>query len=136
MIRYVLATVFCLLCGPLMAQDGVFRDYEHLRSTLDPLMKSRQIADVVKQFGGSDEMTPEQLRSLGERMRTYYKKDFDEVALVKRAELANGWRQELLAYWTGYSYVYVYMLLHQRDDEIVSVHFKFNSDFNEVYALM
>lgn len=136
MIRSVLAAVFCLICGPLMAQDGVFRDYEHLRGTLDPLMKSRQIADVLRTFGGSDEMTPEQLGALGERVRTYYKKDFEEVALVKRAEMANGWRQELLAYWTGYSYVYVYMLLHQRQDEIVSVHFKFNSDFDEINSSM
>lgn len=132
MIKRFLAVIFCVLSTGALAQDGVFQDYKQLRSVLDPLMKSRQISSVLRQFGGSDEMTPEELAALDERMQTYYKQDFKEVALIKRVDMIKGWRQELLAYWVGYKYVYVYMLLHQRDGEIVSINFKFNSDFDEI----
>lgn len=134
--RYVLAVLACLMTGPVWAEDGVFRSYQDLREQLDPLMKSRQIAEVLTLFGGADEMTPQELQALEERVQTYFKRDFEEVALIKQAEHLNGWRQELLAYWVGTEYIYVYILMHQRDDAFLSVNFKFNSDFDEVNAAM
>ena len=134
--RYVLAFLAFLIAGPVWADGGVFRSYQDLRSQLDPLMKSRQIAKVMILFGGADEMTSQELEALDERAKTYFKRDFEEVALIKRAEHLNGWRQELIAYWVETEYVYVYILMHQRDDAFVSVNFKFNSDFDEVNADM
>ena len=134
--RYVLAVLACLMTGPVWAEDGVFRSYQDLREQLDPLMKSRQIAEVLTLFGGADEMTPQELQTLEERVQTYFKRDFEEVALIKQAEHLNGWRQELLAYWVGTEYIYVYILMHQREDAFLSVNFKFNSDFDEVNAAM
>ncbi len=122
------------LISPVMASaaDGVFKDYSSLRAQLDSLMKAREVDQLLILFGGSDEMTPQQLSALKGRVQQIYRRDFENVQVIRRQELANGWRQELISYFTGLDYIYVYMLLHDRGDALVSINFKFNSDFDEM----
>ena len=76
MIRFILALVITVLSSTAHAEDGAFANYADLRGQLDPLVKSRQMASVLTLFGGSDEMTPEELKRLDERVQSLYKRDF------------------------------------------------------------
>jgi hypothetical protein len=126
--------LFLGLAQGVAAQDGVFRNYEELRSDLDQYMKSRDIKSVMLRFGGADEMTIQQLDNLQGRVRQIFPQDFTEVELVRRNEMENGWSQELISYRRGISYIFAYLVLHQLDDAIVSVNFQFNTDFNDLNA--
>ncbi|OSQ48557.1 hypothetical protein [Marivita geojedonensis] len=129
-----MAAISLVLAQGAAAQDGVFRDYDELRSTLDQYMTSRDIKSVMLRFGGADEMTIQQLDDLQGRVRQIFPQDFTEVALVRRNEMENGWAQELISYRSGISYIFAYLVLHQLDDAIVSVNFQFNTDFNDLNA--
>ena len=128
----VLFALALVIPGLAQAENGVFLDYGNLREQLDPLMKQRKISEVLVLFGGSSEMSDEQLAELDRRVQSIYAQDFTDVALVQRKDMLNGWRQEILAFWTGTSYTYVYLLLHDRGQRMLSINFKFNSDFHEL----
>ncbi len=114
---------------------GVFDTYAELRVELDGLIMSRQISALMLEFGAGDEMTPEELADLEAQVQRIYKTDFKTVDLMRRQELENGWRQELLVYSVGLDYIYAYVLLHKRAEDMVAVNFRFNSQFHELNAL-
>ncbi|MCR9114630.1 MAG: hypothetical protein NXH84_15245, partial [Rhodobacteraceae bacterium] len=97
---------------------------------LDGLMMQREIADVMRAFGASDEMTVEELDSLQNRVRAIFPSDFAQVSLVKRDEMGDGWAREMYAYWGGLSYIFASVVFHQREEALVAVKFKFNTDIN------
>lgn len=112
----------------------LFDNYLSLRATLDSMMKNRDIAEVMAAFGGPATSPPEELEALERRVREIFLQDFENAALLRRNEMENGWRQELIAYWTGVNYIYVYLLLHQRDDGVLSVNMRFNTEFDDLNA--
>lgn len=114
------------------ASQAFFDNYLELRARLDTLMKNRDIAEVMPVFG--DQSEPADLEDLEQRVRSIYPQDFENVALIRRQDLDHGFRQEMIAYWTGVNYIYVYITLHERDDGIVAMGFSFNSDFDEINA--
>ncbi|MDA7430789.1 hypothetical protein PGB28_20195 [Primorskyibacter aestuariivivens] len=135
MIPALLALLTGLLTAvAVSAQDDVpiFDNYLSLRAVLDAQMKNRDIAEVMTTFGGSS--PPEELEALEARVREIFPRDFENAALLRRNEMENGWRQELIAYWTGIDYIYVYLLLHDRDEGLLSVTMRFNTDFDELNA--
>lgn len=138
MLRLIIALIMTFSPAALAAQDttdGYFNSYEDMRKTLDENAKSRNFKDLLIDFGGADEMTVAQLNQLQSQVRTIYTSDFENVTVVRRAELENGWSQELIAYWTNAEYIYVYVLLHDRGDIIAAVATRFNSDFDALNAL-
>ncbi len=118
--------------APARAESGVYADYTALRETLDTLMTERSVAALLEAFGGADEYTAEQLAALEVQMKNVYAEDFENKAMVRVVELENGFRQEMIAFWTGIDYVYVYLFLHQREADILAVHMSFNSDVNTI----
>lgn len=118
--------------APAQDVESVFRDYAHMREVLDGLVKKRQIADVMRAFGASDEMTKEELANLEQRVRAIFKTDFENVDMLRKIDMGNGWNHELYAYWTGLSYLYVSVLYHQRTNELVAINFKFNTEYDEL----
>ncbi len=133
-LRYLIA-IAMLAIAPLSVQaddQPVFKSYEEMRNTLDTLMMARELEQVMRAFGASDEMTDEELKGLEARVRSIFPFDFRHVNLLKRDDMGNGWAQELYAYWVGLSYIYVAILMHDRGSEIVSINFKFNTDFDKI----
>jgi hypothetical protein len=132
-----LATSLCLGL-PALAQDdlpeSVFRDHAHMRGLLEQLMLERRIAEVMHVFGASDEMTQDELDQLQERVRAIFPEDFDQVALLKRDAMGDGWARELYVFWSGLNYIYASVIYHQRDSDLVAVHFKFNTDLDAMLA--
>lgn len=115
--------------GASAQETPVFKDYDEMRAQLDELMMTRQIAAVMNRFGGSSDMTQEQTQQLEARVRDMFPIDFKHVDLMRKDEMGGGWSQELYVYWTGLNYVFVTVLLHQRDDNLVALNIKFNTDF-------
>lgn len=137
MIARVLTAAFFACAAPMLAwaqQEPVFGSYEEMRATLDPLMKSREIKRMMLRFGGADEIEQEQLEQLETRVRAIISHDLEHVDMLMRQDMGNGWAQELYAYWGGLSYIYVYVLLHDRGDEFVVINIKFNTDFDALVA--
>ncbi|MDJ0823715.1 MAG: hypothetical protein QNJ09_18145 [Paracoccaceae bacterium] len=131
-----IATVLALVMAvPAAAQDAVFDSYDALRDKLDSLMMAREIEELMIAFGGADEMTIQQLQNLDMQVEGIYPENFTDVAIIRRTAHENGWRQELLAYWTGLSYIYAYVLVHDTGQNVIAVNFRFNSDFAELNAL-
>lgn len=127
-----LAVLLALLPLPAVAQntEAFYDNYLALRARLDTLVKNRDIAEVMPAFG--DQSNPDELEALELRVREIYPRDFENVALIRRQDMDHGFRQELIAFWVGGQYMYVYMLLHDRDDGIMALGFNFNSDFDEL----
>ena len=124
-----------LLATPALAQDPVFDSYDAMRAEMDSLLMSRDIQPLMLRFGGGDEMTQAQLDSLDAQVEQIYPQDFEEMAVLRRVELGGGFVQEIVAYWTGLSYVYAYVFFHERDGRVVSINYRFNSDFNALNSL-
>jgi len=98
-------------------------------------MKNREFSNVLKDMGGADEYTEQQLDRIQSQMRDLVPYYLSNVDIIKRAELQNGFSQELRAYWNDKnSYVYYYALLHQREDKLVVILFYFNTSPEELLA--
>ncbi|WP_323764660.1 hypothetical protein [Marinovum sp.] len=132
-LRHLILCFVLLLPLPATAQDAraMFDNYLALRARLDTLVMNRDIAEVMPAFG--DETDPAELEALELRVREIYPRDFENVALIRRQDMEHGFRQELIAYWVDTQYIYIHMLLHDRDDGLMALGFNFNSDFGALH---
>lgn len=130
--KRILPVLFALVLTslPATAQESssIFKDYNAMRDTLDTMMKSRDIADVMLAFGASDEMTQEELDKLETRVRGIFPVDFIFVDVLKSDNMGNGWLRELYAFWGPGGYIYATVLMHKRPEALVAIEFKFNTD--------
>lgn len=136
----IIASAFGLYLAaalPLVAQqpDAIFASYDAMRAEMDSLIMERRIEDLMIRFGGADEMTVEQLRSLDRQVEQLFPEDFDKAALLRRVQHNNGFAQEIIAYWTGTSYLYAYVFYHNTGRDTVSINFRFNTDFTKLNSL-
>ncbi|MDD9745591.1 MULTISPECIES: hypothetical protein [Marinovum] len=120
------------IAAPAQNAQAFFDNYLAMRARLDTLVKNRDFAEVMPVFG--DQTDPAELEALERRVREIYPRDFENVALIRRQDMDHGFRQELIAYWEGTQYIYIYIVLHDRDDGIVALVFNFNSEFDELNA--
>lgn len=116
-------------------EDAVFASYDAMRAEMDQAIRERRIEDLMIRFGGADEMTVEQLRSLDRQVEQLFPDDFENVALLRREQHNNGFAQEIIAYWTGTSYLYAYVFYHNTGRDTVSINFRFNTDFTKLNSL-
>ncbi len=124
------------LASPAAAQhqNSIFRDYAEMRDVLDRFMFSRRIADVMRAFGASDEMTEQELQGLENRVRAIFPYDFRHVDVLRSEDMGNGWKRELYAYWAGTAYIFATVIFHERDGECVAIAFRFNTDIEELLS--
>lgn len=125
-------TALALSAAPAAAQmqESIFRDYADMREVLDRLIMTREIEQVMRAFGGSDEMTAQELAGLEARVRGIFPYDFRHVAVLKREDMGAGFRRELYVYWAGTAYLFAIVFFHEREGETVAINFRFNTDFN------
>jgi hypothetical protein len=139
--RRFLTALIITLALPITATaqttPGVFTSYDQMLATLDPLMQTRQIVQLLTVFGGQDEMTPQDMTALEIQVRNLFPNDFTNVAVMQRMEMENGFAQELVAYWDDqYNYIYVRLLTHQLEDgTLTALNMTFNSDINVLLPL-
>lgn len=133
-LRPLLAALLVALPLAVRAEAPVFTDYDTLRARMDALVMARRLSEALVLFGARDAYTDAELAEIDTRVRGRFPADFENAAMVRSAEMLNGFRQEMIAYWTGKNYLYVYLFLHQRPGEIVAMQFRFSTDVDEVFA--
>ncbi len=114
----------------------LFQNYDAFREYLDPLIKKRQVVKFLDQFGGNARYTKPQALQLEEQIRGLRKVDMQNVEVIKTEELSENWTQELLAYWTGADYIFLYVLYQDRDEGLFAINVTFNTDIKPLLALM
>ncbi|MCU4654545.1 hypothetical protein N8I71_17030 [Roseibacterium sp. SDUM158016] len=139
-ILFCLALILAsLLPGASLAQEAevpLFDSYEDMRATLDQLVSERRVGELLSAFGGGDEMSLQDMSSLEMQVRNIYPEDFANTAVMLRAEMAEGFGQELIAYWSGTSYIYVRVLWHELPEGgVLALNMTFNSNPDVLIAL-
>jgi len=132
--RSILVCIVFLAAQPAAAQqqDSVFASYAELRNFVDSKLMARDFIPVIQSLGGRDEYTTEQLAGLNQQFLGIYPKDLENAALVRHVPGDNGFSKEAITYWTGTSYLWLYLFLHQREDDIVVINFTINSNADRV----
>lgn len=117
---------------PLLAQTATStrQVYTQAREELDALIMQRRLGDAIRMFDEIVEVDETELAALDAQMQSLYKKDFESVGLVRSEILKNGFRQELIAYWTGRDYLYLYLFMHTDGSDIRLLNFRFDTDFH------
>ncbi|AHM05013.1 hypothetical protein roselon_02714 [Roseibacterium elongatum DSM 19469] len=129
-----LALVLSLVAtSPALAQtpgSGMFASYEQMRATLDQLMSTRQITQLLTMFGGADEISQADMAQIEGQVRALFPRDFTGNAVMLRQPMGGGFQQELIAYWEGgTNYIYARLLFHTRPEGgVVALNMTFNSD--------
>ena len=109
--------------------------YSEARAEMDTLIMARRMGDAIRMFEGLGVPTNKELAAIDTKLRVLYKEDFEKVALVKSEVHKNGFRQEMIAYWTGQQYLYVYLLIHTDDHQPRLLKFQFGSSFEAISQL-
>lgn len=139
MTRILMAlAALCLLSVPLKAQeqDSVFSSYSALYSYVDTHMARRDFIPLIQRLGGRDEYTVEQLNGVQNQFNSIYRQNFQHRGQVRVRNLENGFKEEVVAYWTGTAYIWLYMFTHQRADTVLVVSFTINSSAEPVMSKM
>ena len=133
--------LLCLLLAapPAAAQPeetNRFASYADMRAVLDDLVSTRRIVDLLLAFGGGDEMPRADMAAVETQVRMLFPSDFVNSSVMIRDDMKNGFRQELIAYWTDLSYIYVRILWHERPEGgVVAINMTFNSDVDALMSL-
>lgn len=130
---FVLAAALSLLtAATAQAQDrdSVFSDYTAFHSFVDNHIARRDFIPLIQKLGGRDEYTLEQLRSLQQQFTSIYPTDFSHRATVRAREMENGFREEIITYWTDLAYIWFYAITHERKDGLVVINFALNSSYD------
>jgi len=104
--------------------------YTQAREELDSLIMQRRLGDAIRMFDEIVEVDEAELQTLDAQIQELYQNDFESVGLVRSEVLKNGFRQELIAYWTGRDYLYLYLFMHTDGSDIRLLNFRFDSDFH------
>ncbi|WP_299636792.1 hypothetical protein [uncultured Ruegeria sp.] len=128
MFRILATIILCLLALPAAA-DEVFPTYADYETFVDTKMKNREFSNVISRLGGADEYTPQQMEILQGQLRDLVPYYLTHADVAKRVELENGFAQEMRVYWNDKnSYVFVYTVLHEREDGLVVLSFSLNTN--------
>ncbi|WP_170344268.1 hypothetical protein [Ruegeria atlantica] len=128
MFRILAPIILCFSTFPAAA-DEVFPTYADYETFVDTKMKNREFSNVINRLGGADEYTPQQMEILQGQLRDLVPYYLSHTEVAKRVELQNGFAQEMRVYWNDKnSYVFVYTVLHEREDGLVVLSFSLNTN--------
>ncbi|MEM6480122.1 MAG: hypothetical protein AAF841_10780 [Pseudomonadota bacterium] len=137
--RYLLTLIFTLgFIAPASAQEppGLFSTYTDYEDYLVSAAKDRRFGEMLVRLGGGDEYTPEQVAQLQAQLDNIFPRDFDRDDLVVRDPIGNGYFHEIrTVYRAGtLQYLFIYCLLHQRDDALIVLNFAFNTSAQPIFG--
>ena len=109
--------------------------YTEAREQLDALVMQRRLGDAIRMFDEIVDVDAAETDALDTQMRGLFPQDFENVGLVRSEVHKNGFRQEIIAYWTGRDYLFLYLLLHTDNNQMRLLNFRFDTDFHNLNAL-
>ncbi|SHK11685.1 hypothetical protein SAMN05444000_11956 [Shimia gijangensis] len=128
----IIVGLFLPTFAAAQVSDSTFRDYAEFSAFVDTHSQSRDITKLLTVLGGRDEYTKEQMANLQAQVFNLYPDVLPNKTIFHENDLGGGVRQEVRAYWTGLSYLYLYFLLHERDDALIVLRFAFNSSAEKI----
>ncbi|MEL6204841.1 MAG: hypothetical protein AAFR47_05975 [Pseudomonadota bacterium] len=102
-----------------------------MRAELDRLMEARDFVAVVQRFSPPATMSLGRVRMLEDRLKTSLG-PLDNSADLIVTELAPGVTRQVVAYWNGDTYAYVYVLVHARADGLKVLDFQISGDIRQI----
>ena len=133
-----LAIAFAALLAltvPAAAQDAprlpLFDNAADMRAELDGLMRDRQFVALVERFAPPAMMSLGRVRVLEERFQQTLA-PFDASGHLILETPAEDVTREVIAYWAGDVYAYVYLLTHRRDDGVRVLDFQISGDVRAI----
>ena len=117
-------------------QDSIFPDRSAMQKYIWETVRDRKFSDLVLRLGGRDEYTTEQLAGVQNQFGQIYPQPFKEAKQVVDKRLENGFRKEIVSFWRGTSYLWLYLFTHEVDGKLVVINFRMNSRPNPVFDLM
>ena len=117
------------------SENGIplFETYDDAIDLLDEFMSQRRIADMMGVFFG---LPDSQSRPHEAGLRAATTQHYENVDTVLRTETAPGWTQEVRAYWTGQNYVFVAVMVHEREDGFLVLDVKLNNSWADLRRAM
>jgi len=131
-----LAAAF-VLAAPAPAQTDaarglpVFDSAADMRAELDRLVRDRDFVAVVERFSPPATMSLGRVRVLEDRIRDTVAPLEDSTQFLREA-LSAAMTREVIAYWTGDTYVYVYLLTHDREGGVRVLDFRISGDVRAI----
>ena len=111
----------------------LFETYDDAIDLLDEFMFQRRMSDMLGVFFV---MPDSQSRLQEAQLRAVTTQNFKNVDTVLRTETAPGWTQEVRAYWTGDNYVFVAVMVHEREDGFLVLDVKLNNSWADMRRAM
>jgi hypothetical protein len=125
------------LASPAPAQSGadgnlpVFDSAADMRAELDRLVRDRDFVAVVERFSPPATLSLGRVRVLEDRLKDALAPLEDSTHFL-REEISQDMTREVIAYWTGDTYVYVYLLTHARTDGVRVLDFRITGDVRAI----
>jgi hypothetical protein len=109
----------------------IFDSAEDMRAELDRLVRDRDFVAVVERFSPPATMSLGRVRVLQDRLKDTLAPLEDSTHFL-REEISQEMTREVIAYWTGDTYVYVYLLTHDREGGLRVLDFQITGDVRQI----
>ncbi|MEM9248266.1 MAG: hypothetical protein AAGB05_06150 [Pseudomonadota bacterium] len=109
----------------------IFDTPQDMRAELDRLMRDRDFIALVSRFSPPALMSLGRVRVLEDRYKSALAPFEDSGHLILETP-AEHITREVIAYWEGEVYVYVYLLTHQRNDGVRVLDFQVSGDIRAI----
>ena len=138
MFRAMFLSLLLVLTLPFAAtaQDNQRQRYLEGREQFDALVMQRRMGEALRVLTVPGTISDADVAAVNQQIMGNYVEDFIAVDLVRSATLKGGFRQEMLGFWNDEGqYLYIYFLLHTRENELNVLMVNFDSDFHKLYSL-
>ncbi|WP_152926445.1 hypothetical protein [Shimia sp. SK013] len=118
------------------AQTNQRTQFNEGLANFNELVMQRKIGDAIDLIRTDLNMSAEERGAINSQMQLFFEEDFLGSATVRSQALKNGFRQELLSYWTSDGdYLYIYLFMHSRENIRKILDIRYDLDFHDLNAL-
>ncbi|MGR3635940.1 MAG: hypothetical protein ACU0BK_08430 [Shimia sp.] len=118
------------------AQTNLRTQFNEGLANFNELVMQRKIGDAIDLIRTDLNMSADERQAINTQMQQFFEEDFIGFATVRSQALKNGFRQELLSYWTADGeYLYIYIFMHARENRRKVLDIKYDLDFHDLNAL-
>ncbi len=131
--KFLLATTICLAL-PLtsQAQTNLRTQFNDAMALFNDLIMQKEVGEALDLVRQDKVYTPAERQAMNEELSAAFPDPFIGSGTVQSSPLKNGFRQELLAFWSREGgYLYVYLVLHTVDNRIKVIEADYSTSLSE-----
>lgn len=129
-----IALVFTIFATPAFAAPpfGVFKNISDLDQQVQSKMQALQFDDVLKVLDPSGRsLSAEQRSKFVSSLTNYFLKPLTQSAVLREELMGGGFRRAMYAYWEDDLPIYLYVVTHQRGDEVWLLQYDLQTTFSK-----